>query len=88
MSDEQDPSVFLRASKTQDDQARLFDTKKWIWVVDDDEGFKPATIKDQTGDNVVVEMADGQVSRDLLATRKKACIIYFACSCAHAGAGV
>lgn len=62
MSD--DPSAFLRASKTQEimEQTRMFDSKKWLWVPDEEEGFKAANIISQKGDRCVLELSDGSVS--------------------------
>ena len=62
MSD--DPSVYLRAAKTTDtmEQSRMFDSKKWLWLPDDEEGFKTATLKSQKGDKCVLELSDGAVS--------------------------
>lgn len=58
-----DPSIFLRPSRTKDtiDQTRMFDSKKWTWVPDDEESFKAAEIKGQKGERVTVELSDGQV---------------------------
>lgn len=58
-----DPSIFLRPSRTRDtiDQTRMFDSKKWTWVPDEEEGFKAAEIKGQKGEHVSVELSDGQV---------------------------
>lgn len=56
-----DPSVFLRSEKSGGD-GPVFDAKKWLWVPDDNEGFIAATIKDQKGDNVVLELTNGSVS--------------------------
>ena len=60
-----DPSTYLRSSRTQDiiDQTRMFDSKKWIWVPDEEEGFKAATVKGQKGDKCTVEFSDGAVGR-------------------------
>ena len=62
MSD--DPSTFLRASKTTElmEQTRMFDSKKWLWVPDEEEGFKAANIISQKGDKCVLELSDGAVS--------------------------
>lgn len=58
-----DPSAYLRPSRTKDtiDQTRMFDSKKWTWIPDDEECFKSATIKSQKGERIVVELDDGQV---------------------------
>lgn len=60
----EDPSVYLRTSRTQDvlDQTRMFDSKKWLWIPDEEESFKAATVKSQNGDIVVLELSDGSVS--------------------------
>lgn len=58
-----DPSAYLRPSRTKDtiDQTRMFDSKKWTWIPDDEEGFKSAAVKAQKGERVTVELSDGQV---------------------------
>ena len=58
-----DPSAYLRPSRTKDtiDQTRMFDSKKWTWVPDEEEGFKSAEIKSQKGERVKVELDGGQV---------------------------
>ena len=59
-----DPSVYLRVSSTRDvlEQTRMFDSKKWLWVPDDEEGFKAACVKSQKGDSCLLELSDGSVS--------------------------
>ena len=59
-----DPEAYLRPSKDKEtiDQTRMFDTKKWTWVPDEEEGFKSATIKSQKEEQLVVELDDGQVN--------------------------
>ena len=59
-----DPSVYLRPSKTSDvlDQMRIFDSKKWLWISDEEKGFQAACVKQQKGDKVIVELDDGSVS--------------------------
>jgi hypothetical protein len=66
MSD--DPSNFLRASKTSElmEQTRMFDSKKWLWVPDEEEGFKAANIISQKGDKCMLELSDGAVSSPLV----------------------
>ena len=64
-----DPTVFLRVGKTTDaveETTRMFDSKKWLWVPDDEEGFKSGSVKTQKGDRLTVELSDGQVSKLLL----------------------
>ncbi len=63
MSNE-DPSTYLRSSRTQDviDQTRMFDSKKWLWIPDDDEGYKAGSVKSQKGDKCTLELSDGTVS--------------------------
>lgn len=60
-----DPSAYLRVSSTRDvlEQTRMFDSKKWLWVPDDEEGFKAACVKSQKGDSCLLELSDGSVSR-------------------------
>ena len=63
MSGADDPSAYLRPSRVKDtiDQTRMFDSKKWTWIPDDEESFKSASIKSQKGERLVVELDDGQV---------------------------
>ena len=58
-----DPEAYLRPSRERDtiDQTRMFDSKKWTWIPDEEEGFKCATVKSQKGERLVVELDDGQV---------------------------
>lgn len=58
-----DPSAYLRPSRTKEtiDQTRMFDTKKWTWVPDEEDGFKAATIKSEKDERLTVELEDGQV---------------------------
>ena len=56
-----DPSVFLRPAKEMQDPTRTFDSKKWLWIPDDEEGFKKANVKSTKGEKVLVELTDGQV---------------------------
>lgn len=60
----EDPSVYLRptASRTVYDQTKAFDSKKWFWVPDDEEGFKSAFVKSTRGEKVLLEMPDSSVS--------------------------
>lgn len=60
MSD--DPSVYLRAAPTKTDHASAFDSKKWLWVPDKEEGFKNAQVLSTKGEKVKVELPDGSVS--------------------------
>ena len=60
MSD--DPSVYLRAAPSKGDTAAAFDSKKWLWVPDQEEGFKNAQVLSTKGDKVKVELPDGSVS--------------------------
>jgi len=49
----------------------MFDSKKWLWVPDDEEGFKTACVKKQTGDTCLLELSDGsEVEMDLNATQQ------------------
>jgi myosin heavy chain 6/7 len=68
-----DPEAYLRPSREKDtiDPTRMFDTKKWTWVPDEEEGFKSATVKSQKGERLVVELDGGQeVEVDLNATQQ------------------
>lgn len=60
MSD-QDPSAFLRSEK-KGGETILYDAKKWVWVPDEATGFVAAELKDQKGDQVVLELNNGNVS--------------------------
>lgn len=64
MSGTEDPSVYLRpsASRTVYDQTKAFDSKKWVWLPDEEEGFKSACVKSTRGDKVLIELSDGSVS--------------------------
>ena len=67
MSD--DPSAYLRPAATYDavqEQTRIFDSKKWLWVPDEEKGFQAACVKQQKGDKVLLELDDGSVSSALL----------------------
>lgn len=57
-----DPSVYLRPTKELVDPTRTFDSKKWLWIPDPEEGFKKASVKSTVGEKVRVELTDGQVS--------------------------
>lgn len=56
-----DPSAFLKAEKNTGEPI-IQDFKKCVWVPDDQEGFVAATIKEQTGDVVTLELSNGSVS--------------------------
>lgn len=75
MSD--DPSVFLRPApnRSMQDQTRMFDSKKWVWIAHDEEGFVAAQVKGQKGDSLTIEMPDGQVGARLLCAS--------VCLCSH-----
>ena len=62
MSD--DPSVYLRPSASKDvmEKTRAFDSKKWLWIPDEEEGFKAAQVLSTRGDKVRLELPDGSVS--------------------------
>ena len=65
---ESDPSVYLRPGRTTDitEQMRMFDAKKWLWLNDDEEGFKAACVKSTKGDKMIVELPNGSVSLQCL----------------------
>lgn len=58
---DQDPSAFLRSEKSPGGNVTLYDTKKWVWVPDEATGFLAAELKEQNGDNVVLELNNGSV---------------------------
>ena len=70
-----DPSAYLRPSRTKDtiDTTRMFDSKKWTWVPDEEEGFKAAEIKSQKGERVTVELDNGQVSFAFIIAIERVC---------------
>ena len=57
----EDPSIYLRPAREKQDPTRVFDSKKWLWVPDDEEGFKKGSVKSTRGEKVLVELTDGQV---------------------------
>ena len=57
----EDPSVYLRAAKSTTIETS-FDSKKWLWVPDEEEGFKAANIISQKGDKCVLELSGEGVS--------------------------
>ena len=59
----EDLSQYLRPTRdrTIQEQTRAFDSKKWVWVNDDEECFKSAQVKSQKGDQITIELPDGQV---------------------------
>lgn len=61
MSD-QDPTAFLRSEKSQSSEVALYDAKKWLWISDETAGFIAGQIKEQKGDQVVLELTNGSVS--------------------------
>lgn len=61
MSD-QDPSAFLRSEKSAGSEAVLYDAKKWMWVPDETTGFIAGELKNQNGDQVTLELNNGNVS--------------------------
>ena len=54
--------MYLRPVKEVHDPSRTFDSKKWFWIPDDEEGYKKANVKSTRGEKVLVELTDGQVS--------------------------
>lgn len=74
MSD--DPSVFLRPApdRSMQDQTRMFDSKKWVWIAHDEEAFVAAQVKGQKGDMLTIETPDGQVSARVLRASVCSCI--------------
>lgn len=58
----EDPEVFLRAAPTKGGQAAAFDSKKWLWVPDDQEGYLNVQVLSTKGDKVTVELPNGSVS--------------------------
>ena len=47
------------------DQTRAFDSKKFLWVPHDEEGFQQVEVKKSKGEKVVLEFPDGSVSLGL-----------------------
>ena len=75
MSD-QDPSAFLRSEKAKGGETILYDAKKWVWVPDETAGFLAAEVKEQNGDQVVLELNNGSVSANHLTPHLITIIIY------------
>ena len=63
---ETDPSMYLRRQDNQQllEHTKMFDSKKWLWIPDEEEAFKSACVKKQKGDKVVLELVDGSVRND------------------------
>lgn len=60
--DPNDPVAMLRIDKKSMMAAnKEFETKKWVWVTDEKEGYKAAEIKSTKGDKLMVETNDGKV---------------------------
>lgn len=61
---ETDPSMYLRKQDNLQllEHTKMFDSKKWLWIPDEEEAFKSACVKKQKGDKVVLELVDGSVS--------------------------
>ena len=60
---ETDPSMYLRKQDNLQliEHTKMFDSKKWLWIPDEEEAFKSACVKKQKGDKVVLELVDGSV---------------------------
>ncbi len=77
----EDPTVYLRPANTRDsvqDQTRIFDSKKWLWVPDEEKCFQAACVKGQKGDKVTLELDDGSVS---LARLPRGSMRAYECAC-------
>jgi hypothetical protein len=45
--------------------------KKWVWVCDKKEGYVPATIQSENGDQLEIQFEDNSVKISRLTSRKK-----------------
>jgi myosin heavy subunit len=54
-----DPEKYLRTKKAPAAGASGFDSKKWCWVPDENEGFLAGEIKSRKGSKLVCQMPDG-----------------------------
>lgn len=60
----------------QDEVAQAdFASKKWVWVVDKDEGYIAGTITQEKGEEVNVNLNNGKVSEVSKYTLRNACMI-------------
>ena len=78
---ETDPSMYLRKQDNLQliEHTKMFDSKKWLWIPDEEEAFKSACVKKQKGDKVVLELVDGSVrniSMQNIFYRINNCVIY------------
>lgn len=64
MDPTEDPVAFLRVDNklAMLEESKTFESKKWVWIVDEKEGYKAAEVKSSKGSNYVVETNDGKVS--------------------------
>ena len=79
---ETDPSMYLRKQDNLQllEHTKMFDSKKWLWIPDEEEAFKSACVKKQKGDKVVLELVDGSV-RNQQQTNVYTILIIFVCVC-------
>ena len=74
MSD--DPEVYLRAAPNKGGSGGAFDSKKWLWVPDAEQGFAQAQVLSTKGDKVTVELPNGSVSEACMHRyMTRACIV-------------
>ena len=53
---------FLRSAAVDQQAQQAFDSKKWLWVPHEQEGFVKATVKETKGEQIEVEVQNGGVS--------------------------
>lgn len=53
---------FLRTAAVDHAAQQAFDSKKWLWVPDEEQGYVKATVKETKGEQVVVDIQNGGVS--------------------------
>ena len=60
----EDPVAFLRVDNKLAllEESKNFESKKWIWIADEKEGYKAAEVKNSKGSSFVVETNDGKVT--------------------------
>ena len=56
-----DPEKYLRTKKAPSTGASGFDSKKWCWVPDENEGFLAGEIKSRKGSKLACQLPNGSV---------------------------
>ena len=56
-----DAEQYLVRAKTDNDAQMAFDSKKWLWVPHEEEGYKSASVLETKGEMVKVKFDNGKV---------------------------